>query len=167
MNGEVAAFLILSGLAIFGAILMLNVTRVIHMLLSLVLTFLSIAGIYVLLSAEFVAMVQVLIYSGAMAILMMFGIMLTKHDDQQAQKLPARRGIWLGVALAGFFVVMYRLIERIAVTPGSEALHVRNTEQIGIALYSHYIIPFELMSIVLLVALIGAIVLARKEEDVT
>ena len=72
MSGFVVAFFLLSLSAILGGVMMLNSTKVMHMMLSLVLTFVSIAGIYVLLSAEFVAVVQILIYSGAVTILMIF-----------------------------------------------------------------------------------------------
>src|SRR5690554_3817504 len=79
MSGEFIAFILLSGMAILGGILLLNFKKVIHMMLAVILTFLSLAGLYVLLHAEFVAVVQVLIYSGAIAIIMIFAIMLTKH----------------------------------------------------------------------------------------
>ena len=74
-----ANFLLLCSalVAIIGGVLLLNLTKVVHMVVALVFTFISIAGIYVLLSAEFVAVVQILIYSGAITIIMLFGIMLT------------------------------------------------------------------------------------------
>lgn len=164
MNGEIIAFLILATIAIFGGMLMLNLTKVIHMLLALVMTFLAIAGIYVTLSAEFVAAVQVLIYSGAITIIMIFGIMLTKHNDQQKQQRSNKRNGLVGAGVIGFFIVMYLLINGVSFGEQATDLHVNNTEQIGIALYSHYVIPFELMSIVLLVALVGAIILAKRDD---
>ena len=81
-SGEFIAFMGLALVAIIGGVLLLNLTKVVHMVVSLIFTFVAIAGIYVLLSAEFVAAVQVLIYSGAITIIMLFGIMLTKHDDE-------------------------------------------------------------------------------------
>lgn len=164
MNGEIIAFLILATLAILGGILMLNLTKVIHMLLSLVMTFLAIAGIYVLLSAEFVAAVQVLIYSGAITIIMIFGIMLTKHNDSQQHIKSSPRNIVVGIGVVAFFILMYVLIDGVSFGEQATDLHVENTKQIGIELYSHYVIPFELMSIVLLVALIGAIILAKRDD---
>ncbi len=83
-SGEILAFIILALAAILGGVLLLNLTKVVHMVVALVLSFLSIAGIFILLSAEFVAVVQVLIYSGAITIIMLFGIMLTKHNDSEA-----------------------------------------------------------------------------------
>ena len=80
ITGEFLAFLLLSIIAVSGGVLLLNLTNVVHMVLALVATFISIAGIYILLSAEFLAVVQILIYSGAITIIMLFGIMLTRPD---------------------------------------------------------------------------------------
>lgn len=165
ISGEFAAFAILSLTAISGGILMLNVTKVIHMLVSLVLTFLSIAGLYILLTAEFIAVVQILIYSGAVTIIMLFGIMLTRKTDEE-ETASGRLKKWLVFAgIAVFAVVMYIGIYNLDLTGEPAALHENNTEQIGIALFTGHIIPFELTSVLLLAALIGAIVLAKKEEE--
>jgi NADH-quinone oxidoreductase subunit J len=85
-SGEFLAFMGLALVAVIGGVLLLNLTKVVHMVVALIFTFVSIAGIYVLLSAEFVASVQILIYSGAITIIMLFGIMLTKHDDERDRK---------------------------------------------------------------------------------
>ncbi|MEQ6376986.1 NADH-quinone oxidoreductase subunit J [Bacillaceae bacterium S4-13-58] len=165
MNGELVAFLILAMLAILGGILMINLSKVVHMLLAIVLTFLSIAGLYVLLSAEFVAVVQVLIYSGAITIIMAFGIMLTRHNDTQQTSPSKFRSLVVAASVIIFFAVMYSAISGVNFGEQATDLHIENTKQIGVALYSRYIIPFELMSVVLLVALIGAIVLAKRDDD--
>ncbi|MBM7551751.1 NADH-quinone oxidoreductase subunit J [Thalassobacillus pellis] len=164
MSGELFAFLVLALLAILGGILMLNLTKVIHMLLSLVLTFLSIAGLYVMLSAEFVAIVQILIYSGAVTIIMIFGIMLTRHNDEQKSRRSLARNLVVGAGVIIFFMTMYFAINSVSFGDQAEALHVENTKQIGITLYSDYIIPFELVSVLLLVTLVGAVILARRDD---
>ena len=82
ISGEFIAFIVLAVTALMGGVLLLNLTKVVHMVLSLVATFVSIAGIYILLSAEFLAVAQILIYSGAITIIMLFGIMLTGKDDK-------------------------------------------------------------------------------------
>jgi NADH-quinone oxidoreductase subunit J len=165
MSGEMIAFAALAFVAILGGIIMLNVKKVMHMMVALVFTFLSIAGIYVLLHAEFVAVVQVLIYSGAVTIIMIFGIMLTKHNDEQEHRGSSlkRLGILASVILFGF--VMYMVIQDFPVLEQATSLQEKNTEQIGILIYSHYVIPFELTSVLLLVALVGAIILTRKDDD--
>lgn len=167
MNGELIAFFLLSLTAIIGGILMLNLTKVMHMMLALVFTFLSIAGLYFLLSAEFVGVAQILIYSGAITIIMIFGIMLTKHDAENESSFIFRK--WLiFFAVVVFGGVMYFAVNNIDFTnrsvQGSVPLHEQNTLQIGTLLYSKYVIPFELTSVILLVALVGAIVLAKKDE---
>lgn len=165
MTGEFIAFMALALVAIMGGVLLLNLNNVVHSVVALVFTFLSLAGIYVLLSAEFVAVVQVLIYAGSITIIMLFGIMLTKHDD-----LSEPRGGWLKrllllLGVLGFALAFYVGIYNLDFGTEPVALHESNTEQIGIELYSKYIIPFELTSVVLLVALIGAVVLARRDDQ--
>ena len=145
--------------------MLITLTKVVHMVIALVFTFLGIAGIYMLLSAEFVAIVQILIYSGAITIVMLFGIMLTKHQENDA---PAKGG-WgnfsLLAAIAGFAVAVYLGIYNLDIPVQPTALHEENTKQIGIELFSKYVIPFEVMSVLLLVALVGAIVLAKKDDE--
>lgn len=164
-SGEFFAFIGLALVAIIGAMLMIQLTKVVHMVVALVFTFVSIAGLFVLLSAEFVAAVQVLIYSGAITIIMLFGIMLTRHDDEEADQVSRRRKAFILVGLFSFGLVMFLGIQDLSFGDQATKLHEENTKQIGVELYSKYIIPFELTSVVLLVALIGAIILAKKEEE--
>ncbi|MFJ7930519.1 NADH-quinone oxidoreductase subunit J [Peribacillus sp. NPDC096448] len=165
LSGELIAFIGLALVAIVGGVLLITLTKVVHMVIALVFTFLGVAGIYMLLSAEFVAIVQILIYSGAITIVMLFGIMLTKHQENDA---PAKGG-WgnfsLLAAIAGFAVAVYLGIYNLDIPVQPTALHEENTKQIGIELFSKYVIPFEVMSVLLLVALVGAIVLAKKDDE--
>lgn len=165
MSGEMIAFFILAFLAISGGVLLLLFENVMYMLLSLILTFLSIAGLYVLLSAEFLAVVQVLIYSGAIAIIMIFGIMLTKHHETKQGLTSTRRAVLVITGIVLFFSVVWYAIGDLSFSGETVALHEENTLQIGTALFTHYVIPFELTSIVLLVVLIGAIILAKNEDQ--
>lgn len=165
MSGEFIAFLVLALIALIGAVLLINLKQVIHMVLALVATFLSIAGLYVLLTAEFLAVVQILVYSGAITILMLFGIMLTQHRDVETKKLPLARRIIALVGVVAFGGAVYYGIYNLEFPVVDAGLYVNNVEQIGMALYSRYIIPFELTSIVLLVALVGAIVLAKRDDE--
>ncbi|WHY97495.1 NADH-quinone oxidoreductase subunit J [Peribacillus simplex] len=165
LSGELIAFIGLALVAILGGVLLITLTKVVHMVIALVFTFLGIAGIYMLLSAEFVAIVQILIYSGAITIVMLFGIMLTNHQENDA----AAKGGWgkfsLLAAIAGFAVAVYLGIYNLDIPVQPTALHEENTKQIGIELFSKYVIPFEVMSVLLLVALVGAIVLAKKDDE--
>ena len=165
MTGEFIAFMGLALVAIIGGVLLINLTKVMHMVVALVFTFVSIAGIYVLLSAEFVAVVQIMIYSGAITIIMLFGIMLTKHDDESDEHTGGKWRKWLLLlGIIGFAFAVYMGIYNLDITQVASNLHVNNTLQIGKALYNKYVIPFELASVLLMVTMMGAIVLARKDE---
>lgn len=164
MSGELLAFFILALVAIVGGVLLLNLTKVVHMVVALVFTFLALAGLYVTLSAEFVAVVQVMVYSGAITIVMLFGIMLTKHNDTEERRPFSLRTIFVTLGIIGFFLVMYFSINDLTLGEQATTLHENNTQQIGVELYSKYIIPFELTSVLLLVALIGAIILSKKDD---
>lgn len=164
MTGELLAFFILALIAIIGGVLMLNLTKVVHMVVALVFTFLAFAGLYITLSAEFVAVVQVLIYSGAITIIILFGIMLTKHNDEEVKKPRRWKTIFAALGVIGFFLVMYFSINDLTLGEQATTLHENNVLQIGTEMYSKYIIPFELTSVLLLVALIGAIILSKKDD---
>lgn len=165
ISGEFIAFMGLALVAIIGGVLLLNLTKVVHMVVALIFTFVAIAGIYVVLSAEFVAAVQVLIYSGAITIIMMFGIMLTKHDDEGETTTGKWRKVFIFLGVVGFAVAVYIGIYDFNVVQVPTDLHVDNTMKIGEALYSKWVIPFELTSVLLLVALVGSIILAKKDPN--
>jgi NADH-quinone oxidoreductase subunit J len=136
------------------------------MVVSLAVTFLSLAGLYVLLNAEFVAFVQVLIYAGAISILMIFGIMMTKHESEETELKRPLHNWLLGIGIVAFFGILFFAIQNTsfpaptAFDPGEN-----NTEAIGTQIFTAHVIPFELMSVLLTVAFIGAIVLAKREEE--
>ncbi len=149
--------------AIGGAIMMLNMERIMYMIASAAVTFLSLAGIYVLLHAEFLAFVQILIYAGAITILMIFGIVLTKHEEKREE--PKRRfyHISLFAGVVGLFAVFYYVINQSAFPAVTREIAQDQTKEIGLLIYSQYVIPFELVSILLTIALIGAIIIAKRE----
>ncbi|MCH5585252.1 NADH-quinone oxidoreductase subunit J [Shimazuella sp. AN120528] len=164
MNAEFFAFSILSVFAIGGAVFFLNSVRVMHMAISLAFTFFSLAGIYFLLQAEFLAVVQVLIYAGGISILMIFGIMLTKPEEGSPGR-SFQYHQWISLAtIISFFVIIMVIIYQSPIFTPAEKVSSPSVQQIGSILFKQYAIPFELASILLLVALIGAIVLARKEQ---
>ncbi|EIT83785.1 NADH:ubiquinone oxidoreductase subunit J [Fictibacillus macauensis ZFHKF-1] len=164
MTGEVIAFFVLAIVAIMGGMLLLHLSNVVHMVVALVFTFLAIAGIFITLSAEFVAAVQVLIYSGAVTIIMLFGIMLTRHDDVSEKKQIKSSTLLAAGGVGAFFLLMFFAINGMSVSEPATNLHVDNTKRIGELLYTNYLIPFELISVLLLAALIGAIILAKRDD---
>lgn len=167
MTGSFAAFFVLSLLAIGGAVFMISFNRVVHMVVSLGVTFISIAGLYVLLEAEFVAVSQILVYAGAISILMLFGIMLTRHNAVEDEGGRGVNRIVAFIVVAAFFGICFYGIqntfwpEAVQLTPEGSS----NVKQIGLEVFTKYVIPFELLSVLLLVALVGAIIMAKKEGD--
>jgi NADH-quinone oxidoreductase subunit J len=164
-NGANIAFFIFALFAIGGAVFMISFTRVVHMVTALTFTFLSLAGLFVLLQAEFVAFVQVMIYAGAITILMIFGIMMTRHENEEEQPIRPAHNVWLGIGCVGLFAILFYAIQHSDFTPGMFDPGLDNTQAIGILLYNQYVIPFELMSVLLTVAFIGAVIIAKREEE--
>lgn len=166
ITGEFVAFFILSAIMIGGAVLMISLEKVVHMVISMAAVFLGLAGMYILLDAEFVAFVQVLIYAGAVTVLMVFGIMMTKHQPSQPEPIkPLHEALIAVGALSLFGILFYAIRTTTFHEPQPFQSGEDNTLAIGKLLYTGYVVPFELLSILLTVAFIGAIVLAKKEAD--
>lgn len=165
-SGENIAFFIIAVVIISGAVLMISFHKLVYMVTSLAFTFLGLAGLYVLLGAEFVAFVQVLVYAGAVTILMIFGIMLTRHDEpQETPKRPLHNGLTL-IGVLGFFGILFYAIQRAAFPAPDTTTFVQDTTAvIGERLFMLHVIPFELVSVLLTVAFIGAVIVAKREED--
>ncbi|OEH85448.1 NADH-quinone oxidoreductase subunit J [Desulfuribacillus stibiiarsenatis] len=166
ITGEVIIFFILAIIAIACAVLVITLERMAHMILSMVFTFLSIAGLYFLLRAEFIGVVQIIVYVGAMAILFVFGMMMTEHrvvafTDEEPSK-GHKSLSFIGVA-ALLGLILYGLSQ--FQLPTQAPQYVGSAHDIGLSLYGNYVIAFEAAAILLLVALVGAIVLARKEAE--
>ena len=138
------------------------VRNLFHAVLFLILSFIGIAGLYITLSADFVAVVQVLVYAGAIAVLMIFAIMLTPRSDRgNAENLLQAPALLLaGLFLAGIVFVVIETDWREA-TRGS---FDTTAAAIGEALLSPFVLPFEIASVLLVAAMIGAIVLVQEEE---
>jgi NADH-quinone oxidoreductase subunit J len=166
-SGENLVFFVLALMAICGAIFMISLTRVVHMVVALAATFISLGGIYITLDAEFVGWVQVLIYAGAITILMIFGIMMTRHrgEPDEEPHRPWHNGLLLVGALVLFGILFYAIQNAAIVPQGNPIDGKDNTLQIGQLLFNQHVIPFEIMSVLLTVAFIGAIVVAEREED--
>jgi NADH-quinone oxidoreductase subunit J len=167
MEGQLA-FYLLSACILAFAVLVITARSTVHAILFLVLDFLFVAGLYVLLDAQFVAVIQVLVYAGGIVILYLFVVMLVNLKRPPEAHRDRRRQGRLGVALTLVVLAEFVMIALFGyVGPGAGAegggLSVRNVERVGWMLYTDYLVPFELASMLLLVAMIGAIVLARRE----
>jgi NADH-quinone oxidoreductase subunit J len=159
-------FYLLALLSIVAAVGVVTVPNVVHAALFLILTLMGVAGFYILLSSEFLALVQILIYAGAVSILLLFGLMLTRGQTQSLPSVPA--GAQWPIALLSTVLLGGALITAVL-----DADWPRDTGEITMislntlasALFRDWLMPFEIVSIVLLVALVGAVVIAHHEEE--
>jgi NADH-quinone oxidoreductase subunit J len=156
-------FLTLSFITILSSWFVVTLRNIFHCALFLCLCLISIAGIYILLSAEFIAAVQVLIYAGGIVVLILFAIMLTQRI---AGKVIIQTNEQKGFA-ALFSIALFAILCTVflkTVFPLSKSTNVaQSTPTIGKLLITKYVLPFEIASIVLLVAMIGAIIFVKKE----
>lgn len=162
MIGRLLAFWVLAAMAGVAAIVVVVVPNVVHSALALAAALLASAGLFILFGAEFVGLSQILIYVGAVVILFLFGIMLTSgstaskavDNDQKPLALVVSIGTF-GVLAAGILAAFGgRRLDLTVAFP---------TREIGSSLFTRWILPFEAVSILLLAAIVGAIVLARRD----
>ena len=168
---ETIAFYALSALILGLGVGVVTTPNTVHSVLFLVMNFLGVAVIYVVLEAEFLAVIQVLVYAGGIVVLYLFVVMLVNLKRPPEVHQDPRRQARLGLAVAG--AVLAELIAIIvysstspaapAVAAAGQTVEGGNVEQVGWLLYTDYLIPFEVASILLLVAMVGAIVLAKRE----
>jgi NADH-quinone oxidoreductase subunit J len=163
MVAENIAFGLIALMMVVAAIRVVTTHNIVHAALYLVLVLAGVAAQYILLAAEFVAITQVLVYIGAIVVLFLFGIMLTRAptgrmDDTDNEQRAV--GAVIAVVLAG--VMGYTLWKAFS-NQQFENLSVQTTQQVANSIFSTYLMPFEVVSVVLLAALIGAIVLARRD----
>lgn len=164
MTVEEGVFYVIAGATVIGASGVVLARNVVHAALFLILALLAVAGVFFLLAADFLAIVQILIYGGAVTILVLFAMMLTRARDMpQALDGPQRP---LAALAAAAFLATSTLAIVSTDWPGenSEVITHIPIEDIGRVLFRDWAVPFEIASLVLLVALVGAIILARGEE---
>ena len=172
MIGQNIAFGVLAAATVIAALRVVTAKNVIHAALYLVVVLASIGALYVLLAAEFVAAVQILVYIGAIVVLLLFGVMLTRAPIGADAGLDNDQR-WTAVVTSLFLlgVLAFVLVDAFGddTLPGlqdvsrAELTATRGTGAVGNAIFSTYLVPFEVISIVLLAALVGAIVLARRD----
>lgn len=166
MSANALAFYLIAAVAVISALAVVTVRNIFRSALCLVLTFFSLAGLYVLLEAEFIAAAQVLIYVGAITILILFGVMLTyRLTDKTIRQASEGRMISLIVVMVlGCLIAIVLRATRFPVT--SEPVSHPTIAYLGQLLMTQYLWPFEVVSILLLAALVGAIVIATKDETI-
>lgn len=168
--GEAVAFYTLAALILAFAILVITARNTVHSVLFLVANFLFVAALYVLLGAQFLAVIQVFVYAGGIVVLYLFVVMLVNlKRPPEAHKDPHRRSrlafVLACVLLGEIGAIALLGYARPAATTAlaSPSTASQNVEQVGWLLYTNYLVPFEVASMLLLVAMVGAIILARRE----
>jgi NADH-quinone oxidoreductase subunit J len=170
--GEAIAFYALAALILAFGVLVVTARNTVHSVLFLVANFLFVAALYVLLGAQFLAVIQVIVYAGGIVVLYLFVVMLVnlKRPPEAHQDRRRRTGLGLAfslvvlaevIAIAVYGFVQPAHLAAPKVPLGPEAAN--NVERVGWVLYTQYLVPFEVASMLLLVAMVGAIVLARRE----
>ena len=164
-------FYAIAAVIVFSALRVVTTKNVVHAALYLVAVLASVAAQYLLLAAEFVAATQVLVYIGAIVVLFLFGIMLTRAKLGADQDLTHKH--WYGAAGTAIVllgVMVYALVDQFHWTdtplptdPRIASVNGSNTATVSDSIFSTYLVPFEVVSVLLLAALVGAIVLARKD----
>jgi NADH-quinone oxidoreductase subunit J len=173
MDFKIAIFYFLATVMVFAALRVITARNPVHAVLFLVMAFFNAAGIWLLLQAEFLAIVLVMVYVGAVMVLFLFVVMML---DINVERL--RDGFWrylpLGAAIGGFMVLEMALVlggsyfsTAVMPAPAELAADFSNTKQLGRLLFTEYVYPFELASVVLLVAIVAAVMitLRRRTEN--
>ena len=169
--GEAIAFYFIAVCILGFAVLVISTKDTVHSVLFLVVDFLFVAALYVLLAAEFLAVIQVLVYAGGIVVLYLFVVMLVNLKRQPEDHSAPQRRPWMGFALSAAVLAQLAAIlfwggAGMPVDPHTMQntdLAINNVERIGMLLYTDYLIPFEVASMLLLVAMVGAIILAKRE----
>ncbi len=169
MSFPVILFFICGALAVLGAIMLIVAREPIHSALSLILVMVSLAILYLLLGAEFIAAVQIIVYAGAIMVLFVFVIMLLNAGVEERTSW-SKMAKYAGMPLAIFLLLeiahwVWRSSAGAKVANGADAVtSAFSTEALAKALFRQYLFPFEATSILILIAILGALVLAKRSE---
>ena len=161
-------FILFGALAIGCALAMVAQRNPLYSAISLIGVFISLACLYVMLAAPFIAAVQVIVYAGAIMVLVVFVIMLLNVEEEERSPRRLKFLVPVAVGLAALLIAEVAFIlvtvQEFRVTPASGATDVGLTHSIGSALFTRYLLPFEITSILLLMAIVGAMTLARRSR---
>jgi len=160
---EPVLFILFGAIAVCGAVMVVTRKHPMASALYLILTLFAVAALFVLRQAHFLAAIQVIIYAGAVVVLFVFVIMLINVPED---RLPVERATTtrvLGVVAAGFFILESAVLARRYTMPAGPATEVGTVETVGRALFTDYLLAFEITSVLLLAAVIGAIALAKRK----
>ncbi|MFZ1289853.1 MAG: NADH-quinone oxidoreductase subunit J [Melioribacteraceae bacterium] len=158
-------FYLFAAITIISAVIVVNARNIVHAAFSLLLTFFGVSGIYVLLGADFLAVVQIMVYVGGILILLLFGVMLTNKITNVEIRSGSFQVLPAIVGLAAFAAILFGVMT--STNWKSQSFEIANTTsfELGKLLISEYVLVFELLGILLLVALIGAASIARRDKE--
>jgi NADH-quinone oxidoreductase subunit J len=170
VSSELIVFLVLAAVAVISGFLMITRSNPVNSALFLILNFIALAGLYLTLNAQFVAIIQILVYAGAIMVLVLFVIMLLNLQDEEPLRETLGKQHYLSLLFA--LVALVLIIQVIGWESAASldnlreqsplSVQIGTVEHIGNTLFTQYVFPFELTSILLLAAMIGAVVLAKK-----
>ena len=174
MSAALLSFYIFSGVILLSSLMVISTKNPVHSVLFLILTFFNAAGIFVILHAEFLAMILIIVYVGAVAVLFLFVVMmldfkLSLDKENMLHYMPI--GLFFGVVFISELIIVLINTKldltniQILTNPISKYDGLTNTEALGSVLYTDYILYFQLSGVILLVAMIGSIVLTLRERD--
>jgi NADH-quinone oxidoreductase subunit J len=162
---QIAMFLILAAVTVAGALSLIVQRHPIHSALSLIVVMVALAGLYLLQGAEFVAAVQIIVYAGAIMVLFIFVIMLLNAGEEERSNV-SRLARYVGVPLGVVFLAEVAYwIARATAHLGGPPVEMVSTRDLSSLLFREFVFPFEMTSFLILIALLGALVLARREES--
>ncbi|MCD6290881.1 MAG: NADH-quinone oxidoreductase subunit J [Anaerolineae bacterium] len=157
-------FVVVSAFTLGFALLMVTARSLFHSALAMAASFLGVAALYILLEAEFLAGVQILIYVGAIAILIIFAIMLSRGTMRTAEPVVNKQWPFVAVVALSLFGLLAFLVSQVAWPARSAEPMGDPIAALGKAFVGPYVVPFEVASVLLVVAMIGAIIIAREKE---
>ena len=159
-------FYALTTITLLSASFVVTARNPIHSVLGLILTFFCLSGHYILLNAQFLAAVNIIVYAGAIMVLFLFTIMflnLRTEDEESKTTLTKMAAVVVGGVLLVMMVAIFRASTVATFNPRAYTAKTGLVENLGMVLYKDYLLPFELASILLLVAMVGAVMLGKRE----
>jgi len=165
MTSGLITFYAVGALIVIFALLVVTSRNTVHSILYLVADFLAVALLYATMNSMFVATIQILVYAGGIVVLYLFVVMLVKQkSESELASDPRRRNVIGGILVAAVLGELVVLGVSNAISPAAPSVNAPGgVENVAMALFTDYLIPFEVVSILLLVAMVGAIILARRE----
>lgn len=158
-------FWIIAGVTILAALAVVSLTNLVHSALWLVVVFVGVAATYLILEAEFLAAVQVIVYVGAIAILIVFGVMLTRRGDIRESNLFNNYRIGGGIVSLALMAGIISMIAKADWAVVSVTAPIKEVGFLAQSLLGQYVLPFEIAGVLLLVALVGAIIIAKEVRE--